>query len=275
MKEFYLIENIKKANTKTVAVQIQNYIQSKGGICYRSEGYVDVSKVPETVECVITLGGDGTIIRASKDLISRNLPFFGINMGHIGYLTSVRKHDGIWPSLDKLLQGEFQIEKRMMLEGSCQKSGIEFARDIALNDIVVTRTLSLKPIKCKVFVNQEFLNEYACDGIIIATPTGSTAYNLSAGGPIIEPSSRMILITPICPHTLNRRSIVLSAEDEVGIQVVKNHDSGSCVVFDGDIKAGMSAGEHIIIRQAKIMTKLIKLEGESFLENLRNKMISI
>lgn len=272
MKEFYLIENNAKVKTKNMALKIANYLEQKNCICHRGAGYVDPDAVPHGVECLITLGGDGTMLRAAKDMRGRNIPLLGINMGHLGYLTSVHEEQEVMPCMEQLISGEFTIEHRMMIEGSCKKDGVEFAKSFALNDIVVGRMLSLKPIKCKVFVNGEFLNEYASDGIIISTPTGSTAYNLSAGGPIVSPNSNLLVITPICPHTLNKRSIVLSPDDEIDIAIESNADSGSCAIFDGELKANLQVGDHISIRKSEIVTKIIKINGGSFLDNIRKKM---
>ena len=260
MKNFYIVENTQKEKTKNIALKIKEYILSKGG---------EVSHSFENADCILTLGGDGTIIRAAREMISKEIPIFGINHGHLGYLTSISKFENINPAIDMLMRGEYSIEKRMMLEG------IYNEKHIALNDIVVTRTMSLKPIKFRVFVNGEFLNEYAADGIIIATPTGSTAYNLSAGGPIIKPSASIIIVTPICAHTINQRSIVLSSEDEIDIEIISNNSSGSSVVFDGDIKEKVHTGAKILVRRSEKVTNLVKIRGGSFLDNIRNKMISI
>ncbi len=275
MKEFYLIENNGKEHTKTMADEISRFLESRNCICHRGEGYVDPESVPDTVECLITLGGDGTLLRAAKDMVGREIPLLGINMGHLGYLTGVHEEREVFPCLDQLIANDYSIEPRMMIEGCCTTNGAEFLKSFALNDIVVGRMFSLKPIKCSVFVNGEFLNEYASDGIIIATPTGSTAYNLSAGGPIVSPNSNLLVMTPICPHTLNKRSIVLSPEDEIDITIRSNADSGSGAVFDGELKANLQVGDHIHIKKSKIVTNIIKLSKGSFLDNIRRKMNSI
>lgn len=272
MREFYLVENNAKDKTRKMAEYISKYLESKNCICHRGSGYIDPKFVPKGVECLITLGGDGTLLRAAKDMMGREMPLIGINMGHLGYLTGVHEEEEVIPCLNRLMADEFSIEHRMMIEGSCRKDGVEFAKSFALNDIVVGRMLSLKPIKCRVFVNGEFLNEYASDGIIIATPTGSTAYNLSAGGPIVSPNANLLVVTPICSHTMNKRSIVLSPEEEIDIVVQANADSGSVAIFDGELKAHLQVGNHIHIKQSKVVTKIIKINGGNFLDNIRKKM---
>ena len=147
--------------------------------------------------------------------------------------------------------------------------------DVALNDIVVTRHGSVKIIHYRVYVNGEFLNSFQADGMIVSTPTGSTAYNLSAGGPIVEPTAALFVITPICSHALNTRSIVLSASDRIEIEIGEGRGYGEELVevaFDGADIAYLRTGERIVIRQADVTAKLMKLSKESFLETLREKM---
>lgn len=287
MRNFYLIVNREKPRVEEAAGLICSFFAEQGCRCIRLDRhdglrrdaevaaayrYTDRRTVPEDTDCVICLGGDGTLIQAARDLAGRKIPLFGINMGHLGYLTQVSREESMEPVLDALLNDSFTLEKRMMLEGSvvgAQKT----VKGIALNEIVLTRQDVLQMLHFQVYLNDEFFNEYMADGIIAATPTGSTAYNLSAGGPIVAPGAQLMVLTPICSHSLNARSIVLSPEDSISIRLVKWSGGKSySAVFDGDQVFPLHYGERLEICRAPKYTTLIQLKNVSFLENIRQKM---
>lgn len=284
MDQFYLIVNGTKDQDYQITNQIIAYLEKHGKICGcqpinirpGSRGsYTDVSLIPEGVECFIVLGGDGTLIQAARDTAVRRIPFVGVNLGTLGYLTEAEQ-DTILPMLDALMNDEYVIEERMMLSGKVYRQDKLIAADIAMNDVVITRRGSLRVIRFKVFVNGEFLNFYTADGIIYATPTGSTAYNLSAGGPIVSPNSSMIVMTPICPHTLNSRSIVLSDGDQILVELCgMEGEQGEAAVFDGDTIVKLEGGDRIEITRAQLKVQMIKLSKLSFFETLRRKMADI
>lgn len=284
MNNFFIILNPDKAGAKETAQGIRDYLNSHGAHCLIGEGsgrrggsshYTDAALVPAETECVITLGGDGTLIQAARDLAGRNIPMLGINRGTLGYLTQISRTEDIDTALSALLHDEYQLEERMMLRGRAFRMGRQIYEDIALNEIVITRNERLKMLNFKVYVNHQFLNEYRADGLIAATPTGSTAYNLSAGGPIIVPDSRMLVLTPICSHALNARSIVMSADDRIRIEILGDAKTSQAAVFDGDTAAELRSGDYIEIQRSNVRTVLLKLKDVSFLENLRNKMAGI
>lgn len=267
MDKFYVITNLSKDPMLQVTHQIQAYIEKMGKQCILAgcDG-----EVPADADCVLVLGGDGTLIRAARELRSCKTPLLGINMGTLGYLTEVEVHN-VEHALKELMGHSPAVENRMMLRGIIDH-GIE---DVALNDIVVTRLGSLRVIHFDLYVNGELLNSYQADGVIISTPTGSTGYNLSAGGPIVEPTASMIVITPICSHALNTSSIVLSAEDEIMVEIATGRDNQveeAAISFDGDEVIRVVTGQRIVIRKAQETTKLLKLSKVSFLETLREKM---
>lgn len=193
-------------------------------------------------------------------------------MGNLGYLTGAKKEDNIENIVNSLINNDFKIEKRMLLNGYAIKKGVKTKKYLALNDICINRVLTGKTIKCSVSVNGKYLNEYNSDGIIISTPTGSTAYNLSAGRPIVEPTAKLMIITPICPHTLNLRSLVLSPSSTIDIEIIGDESVERVAVFDGENTIKLEKNDHIIIKESKIKVYLIKLGGLEFLDNLRNKM---
>ena len=279
MKHFYLIVNKEKENAEKGAEMIAEYLSRQGCECLWDQEppdtseyrYTDGRKVPQETECVIVLGGDGTLIQASRDLAGRNLPLFGVNMGHLGYLTQICCERDILTAMDDLLADRYRLEHRMMLQGRVISDGRTVAEDIALNDIILGR-MGLHTLKYDLYVNGEFFNEYTADGMIMATPTGSTAYNLSAGGQIAAPESELIIMTPICPHTLNSRSIVLSSENRIMLKVTGGEDREQFLSFDGDTVVKLRRGDRIEVERSEITTTLVQLSQVSFLENIRKKM---
>lgn len=285
MKHFYLIINKEKPGAGEMADYISGYLEERGAFCRRQDReetkpvgdgrYTDASRIPAGTECILTLGGDGTLIKAARDVAGMGFALAGINLGHLGYLAQVSREDELGPVLDELLADHCRLESRMMIEGRVYRGGEPIYQGIALNDIVITRKDALRVLKYQVYVNDSLLGAYTADGGILATPTGSTAYNLSAGGPIVAPNAEVIILTPICPHTLTTRSLVLSSGDRIRIQVMDEEASVSTAVFDGDTVAELSAGDWIEISRSQISTTLVKLKDISFLDNLRNKMSGI
>lgn len=222
MKKFYIVANPDKENTKNMQTAVEEYLTTRGakvsaGKSASGHGnpYTDPEDVPGDTECVITLGGDGTLIQAARDLAGRDLPMIGINLGGLGYLTQIGREGDVKELLDALLEDSYQIQERMMLKGCVYRDGRPVKESIALNDIVLTRDGDPRVLKLKLYVDGQFLNEFSADGMIVATPTGSTAYNLSAGGPIAQPDGQLMILTPICPHTLTSRTIVFGAGSRI------------------------------------------------------------
>ena len=198
----------------------------------------------------------------------------GINLGTLGFLAEVDRQS-IHAALDKLIADDYEIEERMMLTGTVWHGDKIIGQDIALNDIVIGREGPLRVVRFKNYVNDVYLNSYNADGIIIATPTGSTGYSLSAGGPIISPTASMLVLTPICPHTLNSRSIVFSGEDQIKIEIGKGRRGDTdeaCATFDGDAIFPLKTGDYVEIKKSREVTRILKINQVSFLEVLRNKL---
>ncbi|MBE5880858.1 MAG: NAD(+)/NADH kinase [Lachnospiraceae bacterium] len=231
-------------------------------------------QIPEDTECILVLGGDGTLLQAARDTLHLNIPLLGINLGTLGFLAEVEK-SGIEEALEHLIGDDYEVEERMMLVGSVLRNGQEICRAHALNDVVVNRYGHLMVLAYEVAVNGQKLNRYQADGMIVSTPTGSTGYNMSAGGPIALPSAQLMVMTPICPHTLNTRSIVLSAEDTIELRIEEGR--GGCVQeaeinFDGGLTQSLVTGDKVIVRRSEQTTKLIHISKVSFLETLHKKM---
>ena len=202
------------------------------------------------------------------------IPLLGVNLGNLGFLAEVDR-SSVYQALDKLVADIYEVEERMMLSGTVYRGKEVIGQDIALNDIVIVREGPPRVIRFKNFVNNEYLNSYNADGIIISTPTGSTGYSLSVGGPIVSPSGEMTIMTPIAPHTLNSRSIVFPAEDVITVEMGEGRHQDcekGLASFDGDSEIPMITGDRIVIRKAEVKTRILKLNHLSFVEVLRQKM---
>lgn len=281
MKHFLIYTNRNKDHNLETTERIRNYLEEKGQrvsvrvkdaewklrTCEESE------EIAADVDCMLVLGGDGTVLQAARETKKRHIPIVGVNLGTLGYMTEIEPAN-IEEALDKLICGDYDQESRMMLNGKViLKDRVE--EGWALNDIVISRRGSLQIIQFNIYVNGQFLKDYNADGMIITTPTGSTGYNLSAGGPIIEPKAKLIMLTPICPHTLNQRSIILSPEDMIEIEIPEGKEGKMQTVdanFDGSHTVEMHTGDRIRVVQSEKITEFIQLNQESFLKVLHKKM---
>ena len=274
MKRFCVVAMREKPEILTAAKKIKRYLESRKCLCFINSGYVKRENISKDTQCAIVLGGDGTLLQAARELVETNIKLIGINFGNLGFLAEVEKDD-IIKTLDCLIRDEFTVEKRMLLSGHIIRNGRSVMENVALNDIVINRSSLMRVMQLKISINGMRLSEYSADGIIIATPTGSTAYSMSAGGPIVKPSARLIVMTPICPHTLNTRSIIFDAEDVIEIQASskrKYDNDVKKVFFDGDDNIELEEGDKVIIEGSRLETEIIKLRSRSFLELLGKKM---
>lgn len=274
MDRFLIITNDGKDVDYKVTHIVKRLLEAGGKPCAlcQKDDHKRIKKecIPADIDCAIVIGGDGSLIEAARVLRESGTPILGINMGTLGYLTEVELNH-LDEAMDKILKEKYIIEKRMMLEGVFEDG----MKDVSLNDIVVSRRGELRVVHFNLYVNGELLNSYEADGVIISTPTGSTAYNLSAGGPIVEPTASMIVITPICSHALNTRSIVLSSEDEIAIEIGEGRHElpeNVSVTFDGTDTVRLGTGDRVTIRKSDAYTQILKLSQVSFLETLRRKM---
>ena len=284
MDKFYIITNRDKDQNLRFTEEIVQYLKEHGKKCQvqqaerRVEGeyhYTDPALIPEDTQCILVLGGDGTLLQAARDVVHREIPMLGINLGTLGFLAEIDK-TSIYTALDKLFEDDSEIEERMMLTGTVWRGDKITGQDVALNDIVISRVgPPLRVIGFNNYVNDGYLNSYNADGIIIATPTGSTGYSLSCGGPIISPNAAMTVMTPIAPHTLNTRSIIFPEDDVITVELGEGRrqiQENGLASFDGDVEVPMSTGDRIVIKKASVSVKILKLNHLSFVEVLRQKM---
>lgn len=289
MDRFYIITNTSKDPGYVFSSRLISFLEINGKKCAQIRGDEDLAQMRRDLlahdlnaktDCLVVLGGDGSVLRAAHQVLGTGVPILGINLGSLGYLAEVER-DNWQETVALLLEGSYSIEERMMLEGCMvERSGVTVEGSevfFALNEAVIVRNSALRVLNFNVYVDGFLLNNFNADGIIISTPTGSTAYNLSAGGPLVESKAQLIVVTPICAHTMNTRSVVLSAEDHIVIEMVqtqRNEEMQAEAVFDGESGISLRSGDRIEIRRSPEVTNLVKLSRRSFLSTLHRKLSS-
>lgn len=235
----------------------------------RSDG-LDRDLVPQHCQFVIVLGGDGTLLSAAAAIGSREIPLFAVNLGTLGFLTAITVEE-IFPELDRALRGEHRIGHRRMIDCSLVRDAKPVASYLALNDIVVSKSAQAQMIEIETHVDQHFVCAYKSDGLIVATPTGSTAYSLSAGGPIIFPTVPAFSITPICPHTLTNRPVIVPDSSEIHI-ICRAPDGAAYLNADGKIGEHLEDGDQVVLRRSAHTLNLIRPPRLLYFDVLRQKL---
>jgi NAD+ kinase len=226
-------------------------------------------EVPEGADLLIVLGGDGTLLSAARVVADRNIPLFAVNLGHLGFLTAIPVED-LYPELERALRGEHRIGRRRMVDCELVRDDETIARYSALNDVVVTKSELARMIDLDTHVDNHFVAAYKADGLIVSTPTGSTAYSLSAGGPVIFPSVAAFCITPICPHMLTNRPVIVP--DTSVIKVLSHGAEGTYLTIDGQVGEPLSKGDWIVCRSSAKTIQLIRPPKMLFFDVLREKL---
>lgn len=281
MQKVGLIPNMEKDQDLAVTKRLIRHLISRGCIPQLTQEVAQAAdlemyarkeeEVYQYSDFIISLGGDGTLLGVGRKSAPFNTPILGINLGHLGFLTAEEKNRAEY-AIDKVLEGNYKLEKRMMLQTCIATEDKRIEGILALNDVCINRGLLYKILDFNIFINDEYVDTFLADGVIICTPTGSTAYNLSAGGPILKSDAHLIAITPISAHTLTSRSIVVSAEDSVTVEVNPREDTEFTVSADGQ-DAWMLKGKKVIqVRCAKEHAAIIKTNPQSFYDVLRKKL---
>lgn len=286
MDRFCIITNTLKDQDYAISREIKAFFEKNGKTCVIARDLphdqpmpfpdvrrTDVAQIPEDTECAIILGGDGTFIQAANDLRETGIPMVGVNLGTLGYLTEIEQQT-MFPAFRKLMEDNYAIERRMMLHGALHYAQGKNVFGTALNDIVLGRGISGRMMSVELAINGQFIDTYAGDGVIVSTPTGSTGYNLSAGGPVVAPQVQAIIITPICPHSLNNRSMVIDASDRVELTIgrTKAEFADEAVVsLDGRLGLLLQTGDRIEIGKAAEDTKILKLTDSCFYDVIKSK----
>ncbi len=259
-----LIDNLREND-------IEVFASKKIAVRFNQPGKINILSSPyNQINMVFSLGGDGTLLRAARLVASHGIPICGVNLGGLGFLTQIGIQE-VNDYLRCILENAYQIEERMMLSGYILRDEKKIGKFHCLNDIVLAKKLFARLIHLETYINEEYVIHYAADGLIVSTATGSTAYSLSAGGPIVHPSIKSIIITPICPHTLSARALVIHHNDIFKV-IVRSKGKDVMLTVDGQQGFDIKEGDIIVIQESKYKTKLVTFQEKSFYGILRKKL---
>ncbi len=275
-----LVVNYKKGKTRETACRIIDWLNSKklkvciegnmGKEIGKEELNCPTEKFLKNVDLIISLGGDGTLLRAARLAATEDIPIFGVNLGGLGFLTQIGIDD-LEKSLEKLYQEKYFLDERMMLSSIVKRREKEIKKITALNDVVIGKGAFARIICLPTYVNNDYVITYSADGLIVSTPTGSTAYSLSAGGPIVNPNINSIILTPICPHTLSARPLIIGENDQVKI-TLESSEEEVMVTIDGQEGFILEPNDEVIIKKSDHKAQLITFKEKSFYAILREKL---
>ncbi len=280
MKKIAIIPNDTKDKDFRHTSEIIEFLKNKAHILMEnkySEMNFPVRCLPyerlfDDADYMIALGGDGTMLQIAAECAKKDIPVMGINLGKVGFLTEIEP-DNAACALQKLLDGEFDIEKRMLMRVDIICGDGAHIHSHALNDVVVSKNAGTKLINLELYTDGEEVNRYVSDGMIIATPTGSTGYSISAGGPVVDPRMELYIATPVCAHMLSVRSAVLPADKEIVIRLDKEYANNSAVVSsDGDIQSIITSADEVHITKSKYRFSIIKIGNHSFYDTVLKKL---
>jgi len=279
IKKVGIVANIEKENIAVFAGALKKWLEARGikvsleanlAAAVGGSGGFKLEDLAPKVDLIAVLGGDGTMLRTARYVAQHPVSIVGINMGTFGYLTEVNLNE-TYEALGLILKGDFLTEKRMMLDVKIRRGNKIIGSGIVLNDVVINRGNLSRIVELETSINNQYLTTYKSDGLIISTPTGSTAYSLSAGGPIVFPGKELIIINPICPHTLTNRPVIFPEDAELQI-TLWSKESGATVTLDGQESYRISSGDIMTIRKSKYYTRLVLSPHRSYGEILRSKL---
>ncbi|MBR4692294.1 MAG: NAD(+)/NADH kinase [Oscillospiraceae bacterium] len=236
----------------------------EGILCPDPEAYL------RSADLLLCLGGDGTMLHNSKLAARCGVPMLGINLGHMGFITELERDD--MGRLAEVLQGRYTVENRMMLDFEVKRDGETVCSGFGLNEAVVARRSPAHSIHLTAYGDDRKISDYSGDGIIIATPTGSTAYSMAAGGPIVEPTAENLLLTPMCAHSLTAKPYVLAGDRHTSVKLVRGDDGEAMLLVDGEDSCTLKTGDLVYVRKSRYVTRLIKLRKLSFYDIVRHKL---
>ena len=275
-----LIVNYKKEKTRETACRIIDWLNfkklkvyiegDKGKEIGKEELDCPTEKFLKEVDLIISLGGDGTLLRAARLAAAEDIPVFGVNLGGLGFLIQIGIND-LEKSLEKLYQGRYFLDERMMLNCTVKRREEEIVKFTALNDVVIGKGAFARIICLATYVNNDYVITYSADGLVVSTSTGSTAYSLSAGGPIVDPNINSIILTPICPHTLSARPLIIGENDQVKIKLESSEEK-VMVTIDGQEGFVLKPKDEVIIKKSDHKARLITFKEKSFYAILREKL---
>ena len=279
MKKVAIFAKVHDPRCQDVAIELIQWLEGKGLIplveAHLSrhlscrEG-AESGAIPELADLVVVLGGDGTLISVARLVGDREVPILGVNLGSLGFLTEITLAE-LYPALESCLSGNYRVSERMMLRVAVERDGREIQSHQMLNDVVINKGALARIVDLETTVNGNWLTTFKSDGLIISTPTGSTGYSLAAGGPIIHPALDCLVITPICPHTLTNRPLVVDADASITV-TLKSDKEDVYLTLDGQVGMELKAGDVIRVRRAEHRTRLVTSRSKDYFEVLRTKL---
>jgi NAD+ kinase len=280
VKRLGIVAKTDRDEARTVVPKLLDWCAARGiqpileketaGVCPQATcGVVGRSELPSHSDLLLVLGGDGTLLSMARMVGDLGVPILGVNLGGLGFLTALTL-DELFPALEAYLRDELVIEERMLLEARVYRQGERLGEYAALNDVVITKSAMSRIIRLEVAVDGDFATGYRADGLILSTPTGSTAYCLSAGGPIVFPTMDAVVLTPICSHTLTNRPIVLPATQRISITLLTDQDV--MLTLDGQVGFALKANDTVEVRRAAARTRLLRVPQKHFFSVLRTKL---
>jgi NAD+ kinase len=268
-----------QANSSSL-LRLADYLRRRGhevmltthttdGCEIRDYPLISLKEIGDHVDVAIVMGGDGTLLNIARALVDRRIPLIGVNQGRLGFLADV-SIDTMFSTLDEMLSGQYAAEDRIMLEASVERNEDVLIASYAFNDVVVSKSTMGRLIEFEVYIDNQFVYSQRADGLVVASPTGSTAYALSSGGPILHPTLEAVVMVPICPHTLSARPIAVNSHSEIEINLI--HASDARVHFDGQLHSDLLIGDRVVIRRADNTVRLLHPEGHNYYDTLRQKL---
>jgi NAD+ kinase len=279
MKKIAIFAKVHDPRCQDVAIELIKWLEARGLVplveshlsrhlsCQGGAEHIDI---PEHADLVVVLGGDGTLISVARLVGDREVPILGVNLGSLGFLTEVTL-DELYPALESCLSGDYRVSERMMLRAAVERDGREIESHQVLNDVVINKGALARIVDLETTVDESWLTTFKSDGLIISTPTGSTGYSLAAGGPIVHPALDCLVITPICPHTLTNRPIVVDAGASITV-TLKSDKEDVFLTLDGQVGMELKGGDIIRVGRAERRTRLVMSRSKDYFEVLRTKL---
>jgi NAD+ kinase len=252
------------------ARSIDVVLDTTSAILLGEQGGYQKTQLANNADVLLVLGGDGTMLNAARLAGERSIPILGVNMGGLGFLTEVRL-ENLYPSLERVFANDFVLDERLMLRTHIHRHGETVAKGEVLNDVVISKGTLARMIELKIAIQGRFVTNLRGDGLIISSPTGSTAYSLSAGGPIIDPAVQSLILTPICPHTLTHRPLIVPGNAEIDVTLTSK-DDGAMATLDGQVGVAITQEETVVIQTSEHRTRLIRFPESNYYDVLREKL---
>jgi NAD+ kinase len=252
------------------ARNIDVILDTTSAILLGEQGGYQKTLLASKADVLLVLGGDGTMLNAARLAGERSIPILGVNMGGLGFLTEVRL-ENLYPSLERVFANDFVLDERLMLQTHVHRHGETVTRGVVLNDVVISKGTLARMIELKIAIQGRFVTNLRGDGLIVSSPTGSTAYSLSAGGPIIDPAVQSLILTPICPHTLTHRPLIVPGDAEIDVTLTSK-DDGAMATLDGQVGVAITQGDTVVIQTSEHRTRLIRFPESNYYDVLREKL---